>query len=276
MNTDNIFPGFEEAVGAMRPVAEESATSAPTPEKSAQPKRKAKPTPAADQATDLGAELTALHALKNAEAQLKRCEVIFNDCGAEMANGTSKVLRGAVHLAFVGRHDLWQLAKGADGKPLHGGLTDYAKAYLKGIGCGCSPTRVSRLAQEGNLGLDLHAAGLVLPATAEPLRTVIDAKLKDAIDVCRQLIAAHQGVFPDSGETAAFLATLPKKKTEKKKSAKKGWRERVTGWSDEGKGLARARAPYEEIEAVFEKIRVYASPPKAKGKGEKTHADKAA
>lgn len=242
MNSDNIIPGLEEAVRTVRPIDDKTD----------------KPAPAAKPVADLGAQLTELNGLTSPEAQLKHCEAVFDDCGAEMANGTKKVLRGAVHLAFVKRHDLWQLPKGADGKPLHGGLTAYAKTYLKGKGCGCSATRVCRLVQEGNLGLDLHAAGLVLPATAEPLRTAINAKLKDAIDACRQLIAAHKGVFPGSGETEAFLATLPKKKAAKKKSGMTGWRERVTTWSDEGKLLAQQRAPYEEIEAVFEKMRVYA------------------
>lgn len=260
MYTDNIFPGLEDAMRARRPV-DSHPVSPHGPRKSA----------ARAPAPDLDTELQVLQALTSDADKLQRCEQAISDCATALA-GTSQVLRGALHMAYVGLHDLWRLPRDADGAATHPSLTAYCTSFLGHVGAGASKSRISRLLQVGHLGLDLHGAGLALPTTAEPLRTVLDSRPPDPLEVCRELISRHHGRFPNTRDTEAFLATLPGHNNPTAKSSHPSWQTHVLAAAREGLVLAQSHAPYPEIEAVFLRLEVLAESRMLNTKTKKTNA----
>ncbi|MBW7896133.1 MAG: hypothetical protein H3C27_13550 [Opitutaceae bacterium] len=253
------MPGCEAAYNALRRPVDSHPASPPSGSR-----KTAAPAP------DLDTELQVLQALTSDADKLQRCEQAISDCATALA-GTSQVLRGALHMAYVGRHDLWRLPRDADGAATHPSLTAYCTSFLGHVGAGASKSRISRLLQVGHLGLDLHGVGLALPTTAEPLRTVLDSRPPDPLEVCRELISRHHGRFPNTRDTEAYLATLPKSKTTGAQSSHQGWHTHVLAAAREGLVLAQSHAPYPEIEAVFRRLEVLAES-RLKSPSKKTNA----
>jgi hypothetical protein len=244
------LPGTEQAFAATIPAAANApaATAGGGRRRPSSERAHAKTTP-----VDLNREMTALTALRSDE-QLKACEAVFDSCAETMGHGCNKVLLGALHLAFVDRHNLWQLIQDEDGNPVHQSAHDYGSAALHQRGVGASPSRVSRLLQWGAIGLDIHAKGMPLPESVEALRLLAEAGLDDAPQHWGILLSLHphpKGPTPREIET--YLDTLAPTPKPKKAVKQSPW-VRVGKRATHGLALAKNRAPYDEIAAVFAAI----------------------